>query len=59
MAAFRPTELKGIMIKIHGRDHNPPHVHVLSADLSAALAIDDGRVLRGELPGKLHRRVRR
>lgn len=40
-----------IAIYMYRKDHNPPHVHVVLADVEAALAFD-GSVLIGKLPAK-------
>jgi len=42
-------------IVMYFEDHNPPHVHVVSADFEALVAIRDGTVFRGSIPGR-HRR---
>lgn len=42
-------------IVMYFEDHNPPHVHVVSADFEALVAIEDGTVFRGSIPGR-HRR---
>jgi hypothetical protein len=40
----------GVAIRMYFGDHNPPHVHVVSPDFDALMAIADGRILRGSLP---------
>lgn len=39
-------------------DHAPPHFHALYGGAEAVIAIDDGSVLRGELPQRALRLVR-
>lgn len=39
-------------------DHNPPHVHVVTPDREAKIALRDGRVLAGDVPAKTLRRAR-
>jgi hypothetical protein len=36
-------------IRMYFRDHNPPHVHVVSPDEAALVRIADGTVIRGEI----------
>ena len=36
-------------IRMYFRDHNPSHVHAVSADETVLLAIADGSVVRGTL----------
>lgn len=31
-------------------DHNPPHFHAIYAEFEALIRIDDGSIIRGELP---------
>ncbi len=38
-----------IEIRIHRRDHNPPHFHIHSRGRSAVIAIEDGEVMAGSL----------
>ena len=45
----------GIIIKIYLMDnvqHNIPHIHAVYAEYSASVAISDGEILAGKLPGK-------
>jgi len=36
-------------IRMYFRDHNPPHVHVVSADETVLIGIADGAILRGTI----------
>lgn len=42
----------GIIISMFYDDHNPPHFHAAYAEFSAKLAIDDLRILDGNLPSR-------
>ena len=54
----RISEFYGIAIYMYFSDHNPPHFHALYAEHEALFRIDDGEVLRGELPRTAERLVR-
>jgi hypothetical protein len=43
-------------IRMYFKDHNPPHVHVVSPDRTALLKIADGTVIRGDIGGEMLRR---
>ena len=43
---------------MYARDHAPPHFHAWYAGEEVVLAIDDGRVLEGEIPERALRLVR-
>jgi len=45
-------------ISVYGREHGIPHVHATGVDFRAAVAIDDGSVLVGELPASVHKEVK-
>ena len=38
-------------------DHNPPHVHVVTRDSEAFVAISDGEILAGSIPAKFRRQA--
>ncbi|WAR46723.1 DUF4160 domain-containing protein [Methylomonas rapida] len=42
----------GIYIRMYHDDHNPPHFHVEYQGHEALIAIEDGKLLEGHLPGK-------
>ena len=48
----------GFRIMMFIDDHNPPHVHVVTPDREAKIALGDGRVLAGDVPPKVLRRAR-
>ena len=43
----------GIIVKMHFRDHNPPHFHAEYQGMHAFVSIETGEVIHGELPTKL------
>ena len=47
----------GYVVKIFFADHNPPHVHVVSADFQALVSISDAAIFRGEIPAKFRGEV--
>ncbi|SCJ66209.1 Uncharacterised protein [Anaerotruncus sp. 2789STDY5834896] len=42
----------GIRICFYYLDHNPPHFHAEYGDYTALVDINEGAVIRGQLPGK-------
>lgn len=44
----------GMTIKIYfiGKEHNPPHIHVIYGEYSSAISIKNCEVLDGDLPEK-------
>ncbi|WP_349257788.1 DUF4160 domain-containing protein [Iamia sp.] len=38
------------MVYMYFVDHNPPHFHAIYAEHEALVRIDDGSIIRGELP---------
>ena len=44
----------GIIIRMYFQqaEHNPPHIHAIYGDDMAAICIQDGNILEGELPTK-------
>lgn len=46
----RLSEFYGIVIYMYFADHNPPHFHAIYAEHEALIQIDDGSILRGDLP---------
>jgi hypothetical protein len=45
----------GFRIVMYFHDHNPPHVHVVSAGFEALVSIADCLVFRGSIPPKFRR----
>ena len=54
------TRFYGIVIRMYllGAEHNPPHVHAIYGDDTAAYDIRTGKTLDGELPGRADGMVR-
>ena len=46
----RISEFYGIAIYMYFSDHNPAHFHAIYAEHEAIIRVDDGSILRGELP---------
>lgn len=44
--------LDGLKIVIYAREHAPAHFHVKVAGINASFAIDDCRLLNGEIPAR-------
>lgn len=44
----------GMVVKMYflGKEHNPPHVHVLYGEYMGAIDIRTGEMLEGDLPAK-------
>ena len=42
----------GFVIRMYANDHNPPHVHIESADFRALVAIGRIEILQGAIPAK-------
>ena len=47
----------GIVILMYYREHIPPHFHVRYNDQHATVSIDSGKVLDGQLTGRVQRLV--
>lgn len=47
----RLTSIDGIDINMYFRDHAPPHVHAYFGDDEALIAIRDGSLYQGSIPG--------
>ena len=54
------SRFDGIVIKMYflGAEHNPPHIHAIYAEDSAAVEINTGVILEGRLPEKVIKSVR-
>lgn len=50
----------GIDIKMYflGSEHNPPHIHAVYAEESAAIDVRTGEIIEGSLPDKVLRLVK-
>ncbi len=50
----------GIVIRMYflGSEHNPPHVHAIYGDDTAAFSIDSGEMIDGDLPHRAADMVR-
>ena len=47
------TRFYGIVVKIFFRDeHNPPHIHAITAEYEAPFIIASGELMRGYFPPK-------
>lgn len=44
------SQFFGILIMMYFDDHNPPHFHARYNEFEALIAIENGRVLEGDLP---------
>ncbi len=42
----------GIVIRMHIREHNPPHFHAFYGDDVAAFSIETGQMIQGSIPIK-------
>lgn len=44
----------GMIVKMYllGKEHNPPHIHVIYGDYNAVIDIQTLGVLEGDLPGR-------
>ena len=51
--------LPGCSIRVFFKDHNPPHVHVVTNEAEAKMRIDDSSIIAGSLPPKIARAARR
>jgi len=51
-ARQRVDSVNGLRIEIYPREHAPPHFHVVSGDLRASFAIDDCRLLEGDIASR-------
>ena len=47
----------GIVIRMYGLDHAPPHMHAVYAEHEALIGIDNIEVIRGSLPARARRLV--
>jgi hypothetical protein len=47
------SRFRGVVIGMYYKDHNPPHFHATYGEHEAAIAIRDGAVLWGNLPGRV------
>ena len=54
----RISSFYGIAIEMYYGDHPPPHVHARYGGAAAKIAIADGDIIAGDLPGRALRLVR-
>lgn len=47
----------GVVIRLYYADHEPAHVHAVAGEDEMLVAIADGRVIAGDLPGPQRRAV--
>ena len=47
----------GIVIRMYGLDHAPPHMHAVYAEHEALIGIENIEVIRGSLPTRARRLV--
>jgi hypothetical protein len=50
--------LSGLEIQIYSDEHPPPHFHVKSPDVAATFAIEDCRLINGDIDGKSERKIK-
>jgi hypothetical protein len=55
----RISSFYGIVIAMYYREHGVPHFHALYGDYEASIAIDTLKILRGDLPPRAMRLVKR
>ena len=55
----RISEFFGIVISMYFDEHDPPHFHATYAEYEAQVSIDSLDVLRGRLPPRAARQVRK
>lgn len=53
----RLSEFYGIAIYMYFADHSPPHFHAIYAEYEALIRIDNGAIVRGDLPATAMRLV--
>jgi len=51
------ARINGLKVEIFPKEHAPPHFHVNAGDISATFAIDDCRLLSGDIDGRSLRLV--
>ncbi|MGH2377493.1 MAG: DUF4160 domain-containing protein [Candidatus Limnocylindria bacterium] len=59
LAVPRISAFYGIVIYMHWREHAPAHFHAIYGEFEAAVAIEDGSLLAGELPIRASALVRK
>lgn len=53
------SDFFGIIIRVHFREHPPPHFHAVYGEYVAQVEISTGRVLEGKLPRRVLALVRK
>ena len=48
------TRFYGLTIKMYllGKEHNPPHIHILCGEYNAVIDLQALKLMEGDLPGK-------
>lgn len=41
-----------IVMYLHNKEHNPPHIHAITQDFDAPFLIETGELMNGEFPTK-------
>ena len=44
------SRFQGIIIKMFGREHNPPHLHAFQGKYEAMFNIETGELIEGDFP---------
>ena len=53
------SKVGNIKVEVYPNDHTPPHFHIRSPDLNAALRIDNCELIVGKLTGQQNALIRR
>ncbi|MCS7471474.1 DUF4160 domain-containing protein [Stieleria sp. ICT_E10.1] len=53
----RLSEFYGIAVYMYFADHNPPHFHAIYGSSEAAIAIETGEILAGNLPRRARKLI--
>ena len=48
------TRFYGLTVKMYllGKEHNPPHIHILYGEYNAVIDLQTLKLMEGDLPGK-------
>lgn len=49
--------MNGVEIKIHGDDHNPPHVHIDGSDFNLSIQISSLEIIAGKVTHKAKKAI--
>ena len=47
-----------IIMNLRNKEHNPPHIHAVTADFVAPFLISTGEIMEGEFPPKAKKMVK-